>query len=104
MSAEYAVVYAFDVKPGSKASFIQAWEELTRLIYAHESSLGSRLHRTDEQSNRFIAYAQWPSKVQWENMATNLPETAQKWQDQMREACSEITTLYRLTTEIDLLA
>ena len=53
----FAVIYQFKVKENRKAEFINAWKQLTHLIYEYEGSLGSRLHKQDDDV--YLAYAQW---------------------------------------------
>jgi quinol monooxygenase YgiN len=99
--SRFAVIYEFVVKPEQDNQFLLAWEELTRLIYMHEGSLGSRLHKTKD--NRYMAYAQWPEKKIWEGAGDKLPEKAQDWRSKLREACEEVNTLFELDTVKDLL-
>jgi hypothetical protein len=44
---------------------------MTRLIREQCGSLGSRLHRADDGT--LVAYAQWPSRQQWESSAATGP-------------------------------
>ncbi len=67
----FAAIYSFKVKPNQTESFEKAWEDLTRLIYQFEGSLGSRLHKSDALN--YIAYAQWPDKNTWKTQAKNYP-------------------------------
>ena len=60
------IIYQFKVKELLNEEFINAWKELTELIYKYENSLGSRLHKKDDQT--YIAYAQWPDKYTMENL------------------------------------
>ena len=64
VQARFAVVYRWRVLPAKEEQFQQAWEVLTREFYAHEGSLGSRLHRSSDGT--WLAYAQWPSRESWE--------------------------------------
>ena len=97
----FAVIYSFEVKPNCDQQLIQSWKELTELIYKHEGSLGSRLHKAGE--NKYIAYAQWPEKEIWENSGNLLPDSASEIRKQMKEACVSIETLFELETIEDLL-
>lgn len=97
----YAVIYSFQTRPGSEDQFVEAWTKLTRLIYENRGSLGSRLHKASE--GEYIAYAQWPDKASWQKPWEPMPEAAQAASQQMREACTEIKTLYQLEMETDLL-
>ncbi len=97
----FAVIYSFSVKPGQTSKFIEAWEELTRLIYTHEGSLGSRLHKTN--ASEFMAYAQWPDKKTWQESGKKLPDEADKWRNAMRLACDSIETRFELPVVSDFL-
>lgn len=97
----FAVVYTFSVKPGQSAKFIEAWEELTRLIYSYEGSLGSRLHTLSE--HEYLAYAQWINKKTWQESGKNLPPQADKWRKAMRLACDSIETRFELPVVSDFL-
>jgi heme-degrading monooxygenase HmoA len=97
----FAVIYRFEVKKEKEAQFIQAWKELTELIYANEGSLGSRLHKKDEHT--YLAYAQWPDKFTFENAGSNMPSSADRVRQKMRNACDTIETLHELEVIEDLL-
>ena len=101
MKSQFAVVYQFEVIRGKEQEFQESWEKMTELIYMHEGSLGSRLHKEKEQT--YIAYAQWPSREKWENYGKNMPKEAEAIGDQMRRACTKIETLFQLNTVSDLL-
>ena len=96
----FTVIYQFIVKPNAKTAFIQAWKALTELIYNHESSLGSRLHLTEDGT--YLAYAQWPSKEVWKSSGAKLPASSDAIRKQMREACESIEILYQLEVIEDL--
>lgn len=98
---KFTVVYSFKIIEGKENDFINAWTELTKLIYRFADSYGSRLHKVEEQF--FIGYAQWPDKETWEKAANKLPETANSIRKQMRESCSEIKTEYEMNVVEDLL-
>lgn len=97
----YIAIYYFKTKEGQQDKFETAWAELTKLIYQHRNSLGSRLHKKNDVE--YIAYAQWPDK------ATFYPEQpieipgAEKWRTMMREACEDIHTEHELEVVDDLL-
>ena len=97
----FIAIYQFDIKPEKRDQFVQSWKELTQLIYEFEGSLGSRLHR--ESEIRYIAYAQWPNRDRWKHSGDQLPEEANTWRAQMKEACTEIKTLHALEMDEDLL-
>jgi hypothetical protein len=98
---EFTVIYSFKVIEGREDSLINAWTELTKLIYEYEGSYGSRLHKVD--NILFIRYAQWPDIDVWKHSGDKLPETASKLSKQMRESCSEIKTEYEMNVVQDLL-
>ena len=97
----FAVIYQFKVKENRKAEFINAWKQLTQLIYEYEGSLGSRLHKHKDGS--YLAYAQWPDRETWKNSGNNLPDSADKIRRTMRDCCTGIETLYELDCTEDLL-
>ena len=97
----YVVIYFFKVKPNQEKGFVESWKGLTTLIYKHEGSLGSRLHKKEKQ--QYIAYAQWPSKSNFENSGKNLPEEANRYRDLMRKHCVKIEVLHKLEVVEDLL-
>ena len=97
----FAVIYQFNIKETMEPTFINAWQQLTELIYQYEGSLGSRLHKQDE--GVFIAYAQWPDKETWKNSGSNLPDSANNVRAAMRDSCTSIETLYELDCTLDLL-
>ncbi len=98
----FAIIYHFEVHPGKEASFIEAWKNLTQLIYQYEGSLGSRLHKKNNE--HYIAYAQWPNRKTWENSGSKLPEEAKEYRKIMKEACTSISTQHELQMIEDLLA
>jgi len=95
----FCVIYSFDVKPNLVGQFEKSWSDLTELIYKYEGSLGSRLHKVDE--NQYIAYAQWPSRETWIGSGNQLPESAKAISAAMKAACVKMETLYELESEID---
>lgn len=97
----FAVIYKFEIIPSKEDSFIDAWKALTELIYKHEGSLGSRLHKSD--NNIYLAYAQWPSKILWENSGNKMPAEADEVRRQMKESCVKIETVHTMEMVEDLL-
>ncbi len=97
----FIAIYSFKTHPGKEAQFVKAWEDLTRLIYQFENSLGSRLHKKAE--HHYIAYAQWPNRATWENAGKNLPDSAGEIRALMKSACIEIKTDHELEMTNDLL-
>jgi len=57
----YCIIYEFIIEPEYREKFCSAWHDLTLCIKLECASLGSRLHQSSAP-NRYIAYAQWPSK------------------------------------------
>lgn len=98
---KFTVIYSFRIIAGKENDFMNAWSELTKLIYKFAGSYGSRLHKVDKLF--FIGYAQWDSKENWENLGDKLPEIAEEYMKQMRESCSEIKTEYEMYLVQDLL-
>ncbi|NRD22120.1 antibiotic biosynthesis monooxygenase [Winogradskyella litoriviva] len=97
----YVVMYAFRVKPNQEDSFIEAWKGLTSLIYKHEGSLGSRLHKKDDL--KYLAYAQWPNQSTFDKAGANLPEEANRYREIMKSACEKVEVLEKLEVVEDLL-
>ena len=97
----FVVIYSFKIKKGRDQDFISSWQGLTKLIYKHEGSLGSRLHKKSELE--YIAYAQWPDKNTWKNSGDSLPKEADQFRQLMRASCESIDTLYELDSVKDLL-
>ncbi|UJH68307.1 antibiotic biosynthesis monooxygenase [Allomuricauda sp. SCSIO 65647] len=97
----FAVVYQFIVKENRESDFIDAWKQLTRLIYEHEGSLGSRLHKQTDRV--YLAYAQWPDKETWKNSGNTLPDSSGNVRSKMRASCAKIEILYELDCTADLL-
>ena len=97
----YIVLYKIIIKPNQEEEFIQAWKELTSLIYKYEGSLGSRLHKKDALN--FFAYAQWPDKNTFDNAGGNLPEDANHFRDIMKGSCEKFEVLEKFEIIEDLL-
>lgn len=97
----FAVIYQFQIKQGKEKEFIKTWNELTQLIYNYEGSLGSRLHKQNDQL--YIAYAQWPDKETWKFSGSKLPDEADKVRLRMKESCVKIEVIYELECVKDLL-
>ena len=97
----FTVIYKFKLKENKIQQFEENWSELTKLIYKHQGSLGSRLHKSDRCN--YIAYAQWPDKETWESEWNNMPEHSKEISRKMKEACEERETLFELEVVEDLL-
>lgn len=98
----FTVIYSFTVKDDQTEIFENAWKELTLLIFKHEGSLGSRLHK--KTKTNYIAYAQWPEKKTWSNSGSKMPPLSGEIRKTMKESCSSIETLYELDVVTDLLS
>lgn len=90
----FTLLYSFNIHHGKDAAFIQAWSDMTQLLYQYQGSHGSRLYRSDETT--FIGIAQWPDRETFSKPSDNLPEEAIAIRQTMRECCVEIKTLYEL--------
>ena len=88
----FCVVYRFAVLPGKKSDFERAWAELTDAFYRHCGSLGSSLHRSED--NRYMAMAQWPSRSAWEESNAKLPGWADAIKNRMQSCCQSIETVF----------
>ena len=97
----FAVIYQFEVKKDNSEAFIKLWHDLTQLIKVHEHGLGSRLHKKEDDV--YIAYAQWPDEATFKNSGQNLPESANKIRQQMRDVCISTKRLHELKLVEDLL-
>ena len=97
----YIVIYSFKVKPNQEAVFINSWQGLTNLVYKHEDSLGSRLHKVNE--NEYIAYAQWPDKITFDKAGSKWPKTSNSYRNTMRASCESINILQKMEVVKDLL-
>jgi len=97
----FIAIYKFQVKPGCETQLEDSWGALTDLIYRHEGSLGSRLHRDEEGS--YIAYAQWPDRETWASADNLPPDLADPVSQKMRESCDKIETIYKLEVTDDRL-
>lgn len=97
----YSILYLFRIKINKRKEFINAWENLTTIIYNNKGSLGSRLHKKSD--NEYIAYAQWPSEDMFDNAGDNLPKEAIAFREVMRKSCEKVEMLYKLEVVSDLL-
>jgi len=97
----FAVLYRFITLPGEQESFEMAWKALTGLIYEHQGSMGSRLHRLSVKE--YIAYAQWPDRESWEASRTGLLPEADTYRAIMRASCKAIDIQMELDVVSDML-
>lgn len=98
----FIAVYEFEIKEGTQASFREAWLEVTKAIYKHCGSFGSRLHTLDKP-NVLIGYAQWPSQAQWENDNEIADERYRIARSKMRECLVQSKTVYKMEVSDDYL-
>lgn len=94
----FAVVYQWKLKAGKEAQFHEAWNQLTVLLRDKRGARGSRLHHTD--NGTFVAYAQWPSRAQWER-SCSLHKLDEELSQQMLDAVEETYSPMLLTTVAD---
>lgn len=101
MENNFTVIYSFQIHEGKDQEFIAAWKGLTELIYEHRGSLGSRLHKLND--SEYIAYAVWPDKETFADITTTMPDSAAIFRSAMRDACSNIETVYEMNVVEDLI-
>ncbi len=80
----FIVVYRWRCRPEHEAAFRVAWAEMTVAIREQCGSLGSRLHRADD--GELVAYAQWPSREQWESSTATGPAVIRAREEMLRHA------------------
>jgi hypothetical protein len=97
----FCVLYKFTVKPGYQDHFRFHWSAVTQWLYHNAGSLGSRLHRASTGEN--IAYAQWQTRVQWEQQRERSDTGLHQQRQAMRGACTDIQVLYELDVVDDWL-
>ena len=98
----FIAVYEFEIKDGCEDRFRKAWLQVTKSIYQHCGSFGSRRHYSDKP-NVLVGYAQWPSREQWEKdnrLTDELYEVARK---EMAECLVQSKTVYKLDVSDDYL-
>lgn len=83
---QFAVVYRWRLVEGKEEQFRAAWERVTLALLTHRGALGSRLHRTEDDT--WLAYAQWPDRETWQRSRDAEPIDAASL-DQMRDAVKE---------------
>ena len=97
----FGVLYTFTVKPGHEDHFRQHWLVVTKYLYEHAGSLGSRLHRA--HTGEYIGYAQWPSRHVWAQQRDSIDAELQAHRQAMRECCEAVEVLYELEMTDDWL-
>ncbi|WP_432464601.1 antibiotic biosynthesis monooxygenase family protein [Agarivorans sp. QJM3NY_33] len=98
----FIAVYEFEIKEGTEASFREAWLEVTKVIYQHCGSFGSRLHLSDKP-NVLVGYAQWPSREQWEKDHKLTGLLYENAREEMRNCLVQSRTVYKLEVSDDYL-
>lgn len=95
----FVILYRWRINPEKEAQFIEGWAEITGYYRENFDSLGSRLHRGDDDT--FYAYAQWKTAEQRENAFRNSPKFEAA--NLMREAIVESFPEVRLEILSDYL-
>ena len=97
----FCVIYQWKVKPGKEELFRQTWRTITEAIYRQHGALGSRLHRADDGSGTWIAYAQWPDREHWSSHAETLGiELAKEEQSQCLQEAVQILHTLEVTDDL----
>lgn len=98
------ILYRFVAKEGCQDEFERTWAIVTDAIKRTRSSLGSKLHRTEEALT-YIAYAQWPSAEVYDGgIGTDLfTEDEKAALASMKESTTKIETVHRMTVVDDRL-
>lgn len=91
----FIAVYEFEIKEGTETEFRAAWLEVTKAIYKHCGSFGSRLHQS-EIPNILVGYAQWPSRAQWEKDHVITDELYNVFRQKMHDCLIQSKTVYKL--------
>lgn len=97
----FTVSYRFNIHPKQNEAFEESWKQVTKLIYRHCGSLGSRLYKSSETS--YLGIAQWPDKQTWDESSLEGLDP-HSWRLKMRACCSSIETLDELELIHDLWA
>lgn len=97
----FAVIYRWKLKAGTEPGFILAWAAATRAIREKRGGLGSRLHQAEDGT--WVAYAQWPSREDWERSRMATPADAEA-SEKMKEAIEESLPPILLEPVEDLLS
>ena len=82
----FSVLYRWRLHPGKEEQFVQAWTRISYLLRDERGSLGSRLHRGED--NIWYSYAQWPSEEK-RRLAFSMPALDAEAGLKMREAIAE---------------
>tara|TARA_R100000005_G_scaffold68544_1_gene36436 strand:+ start:2041 stop:2364 length:324 start_codon:yes stop_codon:yes gene_type:complete len=98
----FVAVYEFEVKEGAGSSFREAWLEVTKAIYEHCGSFGSRLHISDKP-NILVGYAQWPDQEAWERDRNITDEDYHRARSEMLDCLVQSKIVYQLEVSDDYL-
>ena len=58
----YKYIFEIKVRPGEEKEFIKHWHNGSAPIQQCAGALGTRLYKKQEESNTYIAIAEWESK------------------------------------------
>jgi heme-degrading monooxygenase HmoA len=86
-----AILYSWRIKPNKEQQFIESWSQVTEFLRDKRGSLGSRLHRGN--NDLFYGYAQWKSDEERQNAfqnSTEISESIEKMRDSIEETLPEI--------------
>lgn len=97
----FVVLYRWRIKEGMERQFIESWSERTAYLLEKYGSLGSRLHRGNDDV--WYSYAQWKSAAQREQVFELEADIISAAQQKMREAIEESFPEIKLETVSDYL-
>lgn len=98
----FVAIYDMRARADAVDAFRAAWADVTRELFLHCGSLGSRLHRTADPTH-FIAYAQWPSRAAWSAVRDfDAGPALLDARARMRAALESSTTAFELEVDTDL--
>lgn len=97
----FSVVYEFTVEKQQQDKFKQLWHELTLRIRDESSSLGASLHKVSDDDTTWVAYAQWQSKLIYDNTPDKV--TYDELRQMFIATCSSIKIVYQLECVDNLL-
>lgn len=86
----FTILYRWRIKPGLEQQFTNTWSEITEFYLKNFDSLGSRLHRGNDDI--WYAYAQWRSSKHRENAFLSSSHLAamKRMHDSIEESFPEI--------------
>lgn len=94
----FAVIYRWKLKPGMEEHFEQGWARVTRAVFEHCGSYGSRLHVAEDGMR--VAYARWPDEATRRRCDHGEAQGLRMMRESIQEALDEI----RMTIDVDLLS